>query len=154
MKLDTASMLKEGFSDLEDWKNHEIPSEKSEFGDIGKSKVDALKKSIDEIHEMIKGREKLSRKIHEEGENLKSEVNGYLSENERIQISSEDTMRERDNLRNKRIEVSELQMNEKLSCWKDVALLKKELREYERELTEKEERAKAFERILGDENGS
>lgn len=132
-------------------KNHEITPSGESFGDVGKSKVEALKKSISEIHEMIKGREKLSRKIHEEGENLKSEIKGYLSENEKIQIASSDPTREKNDLRHKKIEVSELQMNEKIACWKDVALLKKELREYERELTEKEDRIKMFNKIMSEE---
>ncbi len=153
MEFDVKNTLKQDFSELQDWKNHEIPSEKAIVGELGNSKIEALKTLIEEIHEMIKGREKLSRKIHEEGESLKSEINVYLAENERMQIASQDVVKEKDSLRYKRIEISELQMNEKISCWKDIALLKKELREYERELNEKEERAKVFERILGGEDG-
>ncbi|NCN51772.1 hypothetical protein GW931_02060 [archaeon] len=151
MELDTKNILKQGFSEFEMPKNHEITSSEGAFGEVGKSKIEALKKSISEIHEMIQGREKLSRKIHEEGENLKSEIKGYLSENEKMQIVSSDPTREKNDLRHKKIEISELQMNEKIGCWKDIALLKKELREYERELTEKEDRLKMFTKILGDE---
>ncbi len=151
MDLDTKNLLKQGFSEFEMPKNHEITFSESSFGEVGKSKIDALKNSISEIHEMIQGREKLSRKIHEEGENLKSEIKGYLSENEKMQIASSDPTREKNDLRHKKIEISELQMNEKIGCWKDVALLKKELREYERELTEKEERQKMFNKIMSEE---
>lgn len=151
--MELKEVLKKGFSDLEIGKNHEITGFSGDsYGEIGKSKVDALKNSIEEIHEMIRGREKLSRKIHDEGENLKVEIKGYLSENEKIQISSTDPAREKNDLRHKKIEISELQMNEKIGCWKDVALLKKELREYERELLEKEERLKMFNKILSEEN--
>lgn len=137
------------FSDLDMLKKREIPSDSEDsFEEIGKSKIDALKKSIDEINEMIGGRERLSKEMYEEGESLKSEIKGYLSENEKLQISSNDTSREKNDLRYKKIEVSEMQMNEKISCWKDIALLKKELRAYERELMEKEERVKAFNKIL------
>lgn len=153
MEINQKNSLVRGFSELEMGKNLEIPS-KSEgsFGEIGKSKIDALKNSIEEIHEMIRGREKLSRKIHEEGEAIKSEIKGYLSENEKMQISSTDPVREKNDLRHKKIEISELQMNEKIGCWKDIALLKKELREYERELTEKEDRVKMFNKILTEED--
>ncbi|MCR4327309.1 MAG: hypothetical protein NUV46_01885 [Nanoarchaeota archaeon] len=152
MEKEVREALKKGFSELEIGKNHEIPgvSDRS-FDEIGKGKVDALRNLIEEIHEMIRGREKLSRKIHDEGETLKSEIMGYLSENEKIQISSTDPAREKNDLRHKKIEISELQMNEKIGCWKDVALLKKELREYERELLEKEERLKMFNKILSEE---
>ncbi|MBS3084553.1 hypothetical protein J4411_01420 [Candidatus Pacearchaeota archaeon] len=151
MKLEVKEALKKGFSELEIGKNHEIPEVSDSYGEIGKSKIDALKKSIEEIHEMIQGRERLSRKIHEEGETLKSEIRGYLSENEKIQIASSDPSREKNDLRHKKIEISELQINEKIGCWKDVALLKKELREYERELLEKEDRLRMFEKILEEE---
>ncbi|MBU2612693.1 MAG: hypothetical protein KKB62_03155 [Nanoarchaeota archaeon] len=152
MDINQKSNLIRGFSELELGKNLEIPlKSEGSFGEIGKSKIDALKNSIEEIHEMIKSREKLSRKIHEEGETLKSEIKGYLSENEKMQIASTDPAREKNDLRHKKIEISELQMNEKIGCWKDVALLKKELREYQRELTEKEERLKMFNKILTEE---
>ncbi len=151
MENDIRNILKEGFSEWQKEKNLEIPTEKS-FGDIGKGKLEALKNSVEEIHDMIKSRERLSRKIHEEGEIIKSEINSYLSENEKLQIASSDPGREKNDLRHKKIEISELQMNEKIACWKDVALLKKELREYEREITEKEERQKMFEKILEEEN--
>ncbi len=154
MEMENKWVTKGNFSDLQDWKNPEISSESENSDVFGSFKVEALKKSVEEIHEMILSRERLSRKIHEEGESLKSEIKGYLAENERMQIAPSDPSREKDSLRHKKIEISELQMNEKISCWKDVALLKKELREYERELLEKEERAKAFQKILnGDENG-
>ena len=125
----------------------EIP-EKSAFTEVGKEKIEALKKSINEIHEMVKGRENLSKQIISEGESLKSEIQGYLKENEKVQIGGPDITKEKNDLRHKKIEVSELQLNEKISCWKDVALLKKELREYERELTEKEERINTLNKLM------
>jgi len=48
------------------------------------------------------------------------------------------------------MEISELQLNEKINCWKDISQLKKELREYERELQEKNERSEALARIMED----
>jgi len=152
MELKAKELLKQGFSEFEIPKNNEISTNEDLFGEVGKSKIDALKNSISEIHEMIQSRERLSRKIHEEGENLKSEIKGYLSENEKMQIASSDPTREKNDLRHKKIEISELQMNEKIGCWKDIAFLKKELREYERELTEKEDRMKMFEKIMGAED--
>jgi hypothetical protein len=125
----------------------EIP-QKSEFFDVGKEKIGALKKSIDEIHEMVEGRENLSKQIISEGESLKNEIEGYLRENEKVQIGGADITKEKNDLRHKKIEVSELQLNEKISCWKDIALLKKELREYERELTEKQERIKTLNKMM------
>ena len=125
----------------------EIP-EKSSFTEVGKEKIEALQKSIVEIHDMVKGREKLSTQIISEGESLKSEIEGYLRENEKVQIGGADITKEKNDLRHKKIGVSELQLNEKISCWKDIGLLKKELREYERELTEKQERIKTLNKMM------
>lgn len=44
--------------------------------------------------------------------------------------------------------MAELQLNEKIDCWKDVALLKKELRVYERELKEKQSRFNSLSKFL------
>ena len=56
--------------------------------------------------------------------------------------------RERSELRKKQIDISEIQLNEKVGCWRDIALLKKELREQERELNQKESRTEMLKEIL------
>jgi chromosome segregation ATPase len=142
--------LQKYFSEKAPILQREIPEkpEKSSFTDVGKEKIEALQKSIVEIHTMVKGRENLSKQIISEGETLKSEIEGYLKENEKFQIGGADITKEKNDLRHKKIEVSELQLNEKISCWKDIALLKKELREYERELTEKQERIKTLNKMM------
>ena len=59
---------------------------------------------------------------------------------------------EKNALRNKKVEISELQLNEKINCWKDIAYVKKELRIYEKELSEKESRMKELNDILSEED--
>ena len=59
--------------------------------------------------------------------------------------------RERAELRKKQIDISELQLNEKVGCWRDIALLKRELREWGSELSQKTSRADTIRRILGEE---
>lgn len=143
--------LKFGFSDLE---NQEIPNEVGfSSGELGKEKIDALKESICEIQEMIKGREILSGQVVEEGEKIKKEIDLYIKENDMTPLADKrDLMREKNDLRHKKVEISEMQLNEKVGCWKDIALLKKELRGYERELSEREARVKMFNDILEEEN--
>jgi len=118
------------------------------FDDLGKERIDSLKKSISEINILIKEREKLSKEIIKEGEVLKTEINNFLLENENIELSDHDAILEKNNLRAKKIAVSELQLNEKIDSWKDIAILKRELRAYEQELSEKESRVKALNKIL------
>ena len=123
----------------------EIPLE-----NFGNSRVEALRKSVHEIQEMVSQRKSLSEKIYDEIESLKSEIKTYLAENEKVQISSSDPTKEKTDLRHKKIELSEMQLKEKVDCWKDIAILKKDLRELEREIVEKEERTRELNKILGE----
>ena len=114
---------------------------------ISKSKVEALQTSVDEINELIEEREELSDEIFQEGEKTKTEINNFILANEKADnsLEKEDALI---GLRQKKVDMTELQLNEKVSCWKDIALLKKELRDKEQELTERLERAKALTDIL------
>ena len=60
-------------------------------------------------------------------------------------------MKEKNLLRTKKIEISEIQMKEKIDSWKDIALLKRELREQEQELSEKQERIESITKLLDDQ---
>ncbi len=141
---------KQGYFNLKNLDLSKTEAKTLDLADVGKEKISALQTSISEINEQIKGREKLSRQIFNECEKLKTEINNFLSESQMLNIGSDDNsvIREKTDLRHKKMEVSELQLNEKINCWKDVAQLKKELREYERELQEKQERSNALAKIM------
>jgi len=116
---------------------------------IGKEKLDSLKEAIEEIEELIVSRKKLSKRIFEEAEKEKRAIDNFILEVEaKNSVSEVDDVREKISLRQKRVELSELQLNEKVSSWKDIALLKKELREKQRELNEKQGRLDMFGKIL------
>ena len=121
---------------------------KKEISSVGKAKVDSLKDLVIEINEMMKQREILSKRFIKEGESMKANIHNFLLENAPKGEDDSEFTRERAELRKKQIEISELQLNEKVNCWRDVALLKKELRENTKELTEKESRAKIIGKIL------
>ena len=116
---------------------------------IGKEKLDSLKEAIEEIGELIFSRKKLSKRIFEEAEKEKRAIDNFILEvDAKNSVSEVDDVREKIALRQKRVELSELQLNEKVSSWKDIALLKKELREKQRELNEKQGRLDMFGKIL------
>ena len=115
---------------------------------VGKAKVDSLKDLVTEINEMIKERETLSKRFIKEGEGMKANIHNFLLENSPKGEDDSEFTRERAELRKKQIEISELQLNEKVNCWRDIALLKKELRENTKELSEKESRADMISKIL------
>ena len=128
------------------WKNTRNTSE--EFKTIGKAKLDSIKDIILEIEEMINERNSLSGKFIKEGETMKTKIHNFLLENAPKGEDDSEFVRERSELRKKQIEISELQLNEKIGCWRDISLLRKELRENTKELNEKENRAEMLGKIL------
>ena len=120
-----------------------------DFSSVGKAKVDSLKESVDEIEDLIKEREKLSEEFIKEGEKMKRDINNFLLESSpKNNQDVSEFAKERADLRKKQIEISEIQLNEKIGCWRDISELKKELRESQKELSEKESRADELKKIL------
>lgn len=150
MEKETNLNQNQGFSQLKIPEISLNTVENSSFDEFGKEKIDSLKKSVSEIKELVKERQMLSKNIHAEGEKIKTEINNFLLENVAVE-DDRDAIKEKNELRTKKIAISELQLNEKVDCWKDVALLKKELRDNERELIEKESRLKTLNKILSEE---
>lgn len=125
----------------------------SELTNIGIAKLNALKNSIHDIRKLIKEREQLSENFIQEGEDVKTEINNFLLENENTtEFEKADLMKEKNQLRSKKIELSEIQMKERVDCWKDIALLKKELRAQEQELSEKQERINSITKLLDEKS--
>ena len=113
----------------------------------GKEKLASLKKEVGEMNVMINGREKLSGEIFKEAEKIKIDIGNFLQNKD---VDDEDAIRERNGLRQKQVEVCELQLNERVNCWQDVAKLKQELRERERELSDRSGRVEMLDSILED----
>lgn len=151
MEFQGISDLKKGFSELQGFN---LDVSKEDFAkDLGKEKTESLKKLIKEINELISSRQNLSNEIFAEAEKMKTEINNFLLENEASNLSDIDkrnTIKEKGDLRHKKIEISELQLNEKISCWKDIAILKKELRIYEKELSERQARRESLNKLMED----
>lgn len=129
-------------------------SEKGALDLVGQERIASLKKAVSEIKQLIEERKKLSLEFIKEGEAIKSEISNLILTNESTlrALGQNEALIEKNALRNKKVEISELQLNEKIDCWKDIALLKKELRLYEKELSEKEGRIKELNDILREEN--
>jgi len=137
---------------LKNLKNQEKPETAVAVGDIGKEKIEALKDSIDELNIMVSNRLKLSNEIIDDGERVKMEISNFLEENKIKNPEDPVEAQERSALRRKKVDICELQMNEKINCWRDIALLKKELRDKEKELSEKESRLNMLSDILDEDN--
>ncbi|OGJ17860.1 hypothetical protein A3K73_02120 [Candidatus Pacearchaeota archaeon RBG_13_36_9] len=115
------------------------------LGDLGKDKIESLKQEVSEIEAQIEGRERLSQAVFNEGDKIKMEINNFLRE---ITVPGLDAARDKITLKQKQIEIAELQLKEKINCWQDVAKLKEELRASKKELTERQSRLEMLGKIL------
>lgn len=111
---------------------------------VGKEKLDSLKDTINEIENLIKERENLSRKLSDDAEKVKIDISNFFLQNP----TGEQEVREKIALKQKQVDISELQLNERINCWQDVAKLKQELREKQKELTDRESRFDMLDKIL------
>ena len=148
----------EGFiSDLDmDQKKHERPSLKDYvpiptknnddiFNNMQQGSMESLKESQREIDELIEERLRLTKEITNDIDKIVSQINTM---NLSVNISDPTAMMERLNLLKKKAELEEMKVNEKLNCWRDIADLKKELREWSKELREKESDKSMLDKIL------
>ncbi|MDD5253799.1 MAG: hypothetical protein PHG05_01695 [Candidatus Nanoarchaeia archaeon] len=112
---------------------------------IQKRDVVSLKEGQKEIFELVEERKRLTKEIANDIDKIVSQINTMS-----ISVSSTDptATAEKLNLLKKKAELEELKAKEKLECWRDIAMLKKELREWNRELREKESESSMLDKIL------
>ncbi len=122
--------------------SNKVPAKKKDdlLKDISETRTVSLKEAIDEINLQIKHREKLHKEMMDDIEKLKSTINNMTppltGDNAKIIVE----------FQKKLIEAEEMKINEKLNCFRDIAMLKKEFRESHREYKDMEKRAT----LLGD----
>ena len=107
-------------------------------------KIENIRQVIQEISELIQERRQLSNNLIMSCESMLSRINGITT---RI---PQENIREEIQLQEKAIGVEEVKLNEQLNCWRDIALLKKELREVLREFREQESIQNTYSDLLKD----
>jgi len=116
---------------------------------IGQDKIMSLKVVVGEIKQLIVERQKLSDEVINDAEKEKRAIDNFMLDVEaKMEAGDIEGERERIALKQKRVDVSELQLNERIKAWQDIARLKEELREREKELSEKQSRMEMFSKIL------
>jgi len=109
----------------------------------------SLKVVVSEIKELVQERENLSDIVINDAEKEKRAVDNFMLDVEaKMEAGDIEGERERIALRQKRVDILELQLREKISAWQDIARLKQELREREKELSEKLGRMEMFGKLL------
>lgn len=106
-------------------------------------KVTSLKEAIDDIKNLVAERRELSGVIFNDIDRMKTEISNLI-----FQLNSETQKLEVLNLKKKMFEFDELRVQEKLNNFRDIALLKRELREREKEFRERESRSSVLDELL------
>ena len=104
------------------------------FKDLQNKKLGSIKEVIDDIQNLIEERKKLRDDIFNDLDRMSLKINNFLTEKQ-DELKPEELVE----IKRKIIEIDESKAQEKLNAWRDVSALKKELREYLRELKEKKD---------------
>lgn len=132
-----------------DYELEKIRGDKKEIDDfitsLNTDKLENIKQVIIEINDMIEERKRLSATLINSYEGLLSRINSIINR------TPPENLREEIILHDKAINVEEAKIKEHLDCWRDVALLKKELREVLREFREQESMQNTYSGLLSDE---
>jgi len=107
-----------------------------------KDKVALTKEAVLDIQEQIQLREQLHEQILQETEGIKMQLSNL------ILSTSDMEEQEKARLRQKQIELDQFKVKEKIDKWKDIAILKKELRDRLKEFKETERRTQMMSDLL------
>lgn len=140
-KMQYSNLLKGFIQEIEDGyvlmkKKHEDNKLEVEyiFKDLQNKKLGSIKEVIDDIQSLIEERKTLKDEIFEDLEKVSLKINNFLTEKQ-DELKPEEIVE----LKRKIVDIDEAKAHEKLNAWRDVSALKKELREYLRELKEKKD---------------
>ena len=113
------------------------------LADLGDIKANSLKEAILDIKAMVSERQELNSEIFNDIEKMKTEMSNLI-----FQLNPETHKLEVLNLKKRMFEFDELKVQEKLNNFRDIALLKRELREREKEFRERESRSSVLDELL------
>ena len=113
------------------------------FQRLGEDKQDSLRDSVEDINKLISERENLTKDIFKDIDKIKTDINNFI-----LQLGDLSNKEDQLKLRQKQVEVELLKIQEKVNSFRDIAALKKELRERNMEITEKESRSDILDQIL------
>jgi len=110
---------------------------------IGKSQIESIRGAIDEINAQIENREELKAMMLSRFDAIKMEINNQINK-----ISADIDVQQQIILFNSLIDIEKLKQMEELNAWRDIAQLKKELREHLKEVRELELKSEELESLL------
>jgi GTP-binding protein EngB required for normal cell division len=117
---------------------------------IQDTKTVSIQEVILDINDFIEKRKELDREIFEDLENIDIEINNIMNQLPPLTQTNQpaELVKAREELRKMKMQAKILKVQEKLNSWRDISALKRELRGYIRELTEKKGRNNLIDNIL------
>ena len=140
-------MLAKEMSKIIDYNSNKLEDERV-FDMLQSEKLESLKASIEDIQEAIRMRKKLSEEVIALFNNVIIETDNFIIKLHEVDRRSELIRGEQMKIKQKQMEFESKKIEEQVSCWKDIALLKKELREHLAEFRERENRSTMLDSIL------
>lgn len=110
---------------------------------LQQEKIGILKPAIDDIIDLIKMRQELTEEIFRDTDKIKMDVNNFIHE-----FGDQTNTAQQLQMRQKQVEIEEVKIQEKINSWRDIAALKKELRERLKEFKDKESKAGMLDNLL------
>ena len=114
------------------------------MNDLQQNKVSLTKESVSDIQEQILLREQLHLQILDEMDKIKLQLSNILLSNSEIEEQ------EKARIRQKQVDLEQFKVREKIDKWKDIAILKKELRDRLKEFKETESKTQLMTELLED----
>ena len=123
-----------------------IPNKKNDldiFNTLSSEKVASIKDTLREIELLIQQREQLTLDLFKDIDKVKTSIDNTI-----LQLGNQTNLKEQMMLKQKQIEIEEFRLQEKVNAWRDIALLKKELRDRFKEVKDPESRIDVLDKIL------
>jgi hypothetical protein len=111
-------------------------------------KTESLKESMEDIQEAIRLRKQLSEEVTTLFNKVIIDTDNFIIRLNIVDRNNEIIRGEQMKLKQKQMEIEAKKIEERVNCWKDVALLKKELREHLAEFRDKESRSTMLDNLL------
>ncbi|MCX6711929.1 MAG: hypothetical protein NT139_02745 [Candidatus Woesearchaeota archaeon] len=113
------------------------------FNTLHSEKIDSIKDTLKEIELLIQQREQLTLDLFKDIDKVKTSIDNIV-----LQLGNQTNLKEQMMLKQKQIEIEEFRLQEKVNAWRDIALLKKELRDRVKEVKDRESRVDILDKIL------
>jgi hypothetical protein len=125
-----------------------VPHQKKEdnldiFNTLSSEKIASIKDTLKEIELLIQQRDQLTLDLFKDIDKVKTSIDNII-----LQLGNQTNLKEQMMLRQKQIEIEEFRLQEKVNAWRDIALLKKELRDRFKEVKDRESRVDILDKIL------